>query len=52
MRRVPDPVVVLTLVIAILIPIVMIAGGIWLVSRYAQRKIRRDMAREREQGPR
>jgi len=41
-----DPVVIVTLVIAVLIPVTMIAGGIWFVSWYMQRKIRRDLERE------
>lgn len=46
-----DPLVVATLVLALLIPLVMIGGGIWFVSWYMQRKIRRDLAKERRGGP-
>lgn len=37
-----DPLVVLTLVLAILIPLAMIGGGVWFVAWYMQRKFKRE----------
>jgi hypothetical protein len=42
-----DALVVLALVLAVLIPLVMIGGAAWFVLWYLQRKIRRDLARDR-----
>ncbi|MEA3200633.1 MAG: hypothetical protein QOE90_2061 [Thermoplasmata archaeon] len=42
-----DALVVLTLVLAVLIPVVMIGGGVWFVTWYMQRKFRRAARRGR-----